>query len=247
MLANVPRPHSPPRVTIRGVFILNVSHAFMEKRVSFLIDGFNLYHSISQSAQGNEFRKCKWLDLGQLCHSTLHIINPDATLARIHYFTAIPHHLEKTNPDKLTRHRLYLRALTTQRDPAITIHEGRIRQQEIFVESNVSKNYIKHWREKGTDVALAVHLIYEAQLNVADEFVIISGDSDYVPLIQYFKLMFPDKNIRFAFPAGRPSSEIQKLAPLSFKLGADTYRSCQFPEVIKLPSGKKIYRPIEWS
>jgi hypothetical protein len=94
---------------------------------------------------------------------------------------------------------------------------------------------------------LALHLIYEAQLNLADEFVVISGDSDYVPLVRYFKLMFPNKNIRFAFPAGRPSNEIYELAPLSFKLGADSYRSCQFPEVIKLPSGKKIYRPKEWS
>jgi len=219
----------------------------MEKRVSFLIDGFNLYHSISEATQGNEFRKCKWLDLGQLCHSMLHIISPDAKIVHIHYFTAIPHHLEKTNPKKLTRHRLYLRALTSLRDPKITIHEGRIRQQEILIESNEGKNYIKHWREKGTDVALATHLIYEAQLNTADEFVVISGDSDYVPLIHYFKLMFPDKNIRFAFPAGRLSNEIHKLAPLSFKLSLDSYTSCQFPEVIKLPSGKNIYRPTEWS
>lgn len=219
----------------------------MGKRVSFLIDGFNLYHSISQATQGNDFRKCKWLDLGKLCHSTLHIINPEAMVARIHYFTAIPHHLEKINPNKLARHWLYLRALTSSRNPKITIHKGRIRQQEILIESNDTKNYVKLWREKGTDVALATHLIYEAQLNAADEFVIISGDSDYVPLVHYFKLMFPDKNIRFAFPAGRLSNEIHKLAPLSFKLSIDSYKSCQFPEIIKLPSGKNIYRPTEWS
>ena len=219
----------------------------MEKRVSFLIDGFNLYHSISQAAHGNEFRKCKWLDLGQLCRSTLHIISPKATIVSIHYFTATPHHLEKTNPNKLARHRLYLRALSSLRGPTITIHQGRIRQQEILIECSTGKTYIKHWREKGTDVALATHLIYEAQLNMADEFVVISGDSDYVPVIRYFSLMFPNKNVRFAFPAGRPNNEIHKLAPLSFKLSADSYQSCQFPEVIKLPSGKNIYRPTQWS
>jgi hypothetical protein len=67
----------------------------MEKRVSFLIDGFNLYHSISQATQGDEFRKCKWLDLGQLCHSTLHIVDSKAKIARIHYFTATRTTLKK--------------------------------------------------------------------------------------------------------------------------------------------------------
>ena len=142
---------------------------------------------------------------------------------------------------------MYLRALTSLRNPAITIHKGRIRQQEIWVETSNGKNYIKHWREKGTDVALAAHLLYEAQLNIADEFIVISGDSDYIPLISYFRLMFPNKNVRFAFPAGRPSKEIQQLVPLSFKFSADSYHSCQFPDVIKLPSGKNIQRPFEWS
>jgi len=247
MLADVPRPHSPPRVTIRGVFYFKLTPCTMGVRVSFLIDGFNLYHSINPSTQGSNFQKYKWLDLSQCCQSTLHIIDAHAEIARIHYFTATPYHLQTTNPKKLARHRLYIRALSALRNPSITINEGRIRQQQIINESCEGKKYLKIWREKGTDIALAMHLIYETQQDIADQFVIISGDSDYVPLIQYFKLMFPTKIIRFGFPAGRFSSELQQLAPLSFKLSLDTYKSCQLPDKIKLPSGKHIHRPTEWT
>lgn len=219
----------------------------MGVRVLFLIDGFNVYHSINPSNLGSDYNKYKWLNLKQCCHNTLHIIHTQAEITQIHYFTATPQHLQLTNPGRLHRHRLYLRALNSLRNPSIKIHEGKIRQQQVITESNEGKKYVKIWREKGTDIALAMHLIYEAQQDVADQFVIMSGDSDYAPLIHYFRLMFPTKLIRFVFPAGRFSSELQKLAPLSFKLSLDTYKSCQLPDRITLASGKFIYRPIEWT
>ena len=50
-------------------------------RVSFFIDGFNLYHSLKDYA-----RDCRWLDLRKLCESYL---RENEQLGDVYYFTAV--------------------------------------------------------------------------------------------------------------------------------------------------------------
>ena len=112
-------------------------------RVIGLVDGFNLYHSL-QDDPGH-----KWLDLGKLLTGLLHCYPSPAKLVDIHYFTALPFYLQQTNPGRLSRHQIYLRALSARRNPSVTTYLGEIRQHQLEVAIPGGKTWTKVWREKG--------------------------------------------------------------------------------------------------
>ena len=218
----------------------------MSPRVGFFVDGFNLYHSLATLAKESGDQSVKWLNLAGLAHGTLPLVSPSASLRSLHYFTALPEHLYLTEPGRLRRHQAYLRALTAHGEVRPAIVLGRIMQQQVSIQVagvNVSGRV---WREKGTDVALAMALLREASLGDMDEAVIISGDADYLPAVKVFREMYPLIGLRFAFPRGRASKELSREAPASFTLNSAAYRSHRLPNRIRLPSGKYLHCPSEW-
>ena len=71
-------------------------------RTAFVIAGFNVYHSLvdaSKSLGLPDESGTKWLNLRGLCESYLPVFGTDATLAGVHYFSALAHHLQSTHPD----------------------------------------------------------------------------------------------------------------------------------------------------
>ena len=218
----------------------------MSTRVGFFVDGFNLYHSVTKLAQETSDESVKWLDLQGLARGILPLISPSASLASIHYFTALPEHLYLADPGRLQRHRTYMRALTAHGSVRPAIILGRIAQQQVQVRTASGEITGSIWREKGTDVALAMALLREASKGDMDEAVIISGDADYLPAVKVFREMYPDVGLRFAFPRGRASKELLREAPNSFTLTSAAYYSHRLPERIRLPSGKFLHCPAEW-
>jgi len=218
----------------------------MRPRVGFFVDGFNLYHSVAKVAQETADESVKWLDLQGMARGILPLVSPTATLASIHYFTALPEHLYLTDPGRLSRHRTYLRALTAHGSMRSSIILGRIAQQQVQVKTPIGEVAGCIWREKGTDIALAMALLREASKGDLDEAVIISGDADYLPAIKVFREMYPHLGLRFAFPRGRASKELTREAPNSFTLTSAAYLSHRLPERIRLPSGKWLHCPAEW-
>lgn len=73
-------------------------------RVSFFIDGFNVFHALDCN---KSYYKYKWLDYSALarCFTT-----SKDTIADIYYFTAYA----EWEPAKKVRHQLLIRALTMQ-------------------------------------------------------------------------------------------------------------------------------------
>ena len=162
------------------------------------------------------------------------LFRPPASLASIHYFTALPEHLYLADPGRLRRHRTYLRALTAHGSLRPSIILGRIAQQQVQVRTASGEITGSIWREKGTDVALAMALLREASKGDLDEAV------------KVFREMYPDIRLRFAFPRGRASKELLREAPNSFTLTSAAYLSHRLPERIRLPSGKFLHCPAEW-
>jgi hypothetical protein len=218
----------------------------MRPRVGFFVDGFNLYHSVAKVAQETADESIKWLDLQGMARGILPLVSPTATLASIHYFTALPEHLYLTDPGRLSRHRTYLRALTAHGSMRSSIILGRIAQQQVQVKTPSGEVAGCIWREKGTDIALAMALLREASKGELDEAVIISGDADYLPAIKVFREMYPHLGLRFAFPRGRASKVLSRETPNSFTLTSAAYLSYRLPERIRLPSGKWLHCPAEW-
>ena len=69
-------------------------------RIAFLVDGFNLYHSLKDASfrLGLRGAGTRWLDLRSLCASFLHAIGGGAQLSSIFYFSALARHLEARGP-----------------------------------------------------------------------------------------------------------------------------------------------------
>jgi hypothetical protein len=80
-------------------------------RTVFLIDGFNLYHSVKEASRDLRGVSTKWLDIASLCKSYLYIIGNKAQLQGIYYFSALARHLEAANPGVTSRHQAFIRCL----------------------------------------------------------------------------------------------------------------------------------------
>ncbi len=211
------------------------------QRTVFLVDGFNLYHSIEEAAREAPDSTIKWLDLPKLLKAQLPNIGKKAVFKEIHYFTAFAGHLLKDDPEKVSRHKAYVRALTASK---VKAHLGKFKRKQAYCPT--CKEYIKVYEEKETDVAIASLLLKLAFKEDLDIAVLVTGDTDLAPAVRDFQNLFPQKRVLFAFPYKRKNKELAKLAPGSFVLGKETYTKYQFPKEVRLPSGKKVKKPDKW-
>ncbi len=207
----------------------------------FFVDGFNLYHSIERAQKAFPAPSHKWLDLNALARANLLSLGPTEVLVGVHYFTAYADHLVLTNPDKVTRHRAYVRALTAS---GVVAHFGHFKAKDTWIES--AQAYHRIWQEKATDVGIVSEVFLQAHRDAFDVAVIVSGDADYAPAIPVFQALHPQKRLVFAFPYDRKNKELDRLAPGSFTLGRESYAAHQFPTAVRLPSGKFVVCPHAW-
>lgn len=210
--------------------------AEMSRAITWLVDGFNLHHSILQSTVAGA-APALWIDPMALADGHQYLMGKDTHVGRVEYFSAMPHHLRGTDPATLERHRLHLRALTARR-PACALHLGHF-QPRRGLEGRV-------WQEKGTDMAMAAAAMRVCLGNPGAGLVIVSGDSDFVPLARLIQEQWPRVELRFAFPAHRASRRLREICPGSFSLSPASYLAAQLPLRVRLPSGKFVECPVEW-
>jgi hypothetical protein len=209
-------------------------------RVAFLVDGFNLYHSILQLNRDTGYRT-KWLDLFSLCRSYLHLFGRDAELASVNYFSALPYHLGSTAPGKISRHKRYLRCLE---DSGAIVELGRFKEKQVFC-TKCRTHFLKH-EEKETDVAIAMKMLELVITGKCEIAVILSGDTDLSPAVEKCLDLSPSKKIVFAFPYARKNKELLKLSPQSFSISQKQYIRHQFPNPYVLRDGNKVHKPSTW-
>ena len=207
-------------------------------RVIFLIDGFNLYHSIIAIKKVHNVT-VKWLNIHSLCQSCLHIIGSKATIEKIYYFSAYAYHLN--DPDIIQRHSDYIECLkSTGIEPIL----GRFKTRDINC-SLCRRWFIKH-EEKETDIAIAAKLLEVLAKGKCDTAVLVTGDTDLIPAIKTANLLYPNCNVLCAFPFRRKNEELKAVAPNSFKLHLNRYINNQFLNPVNLPNGQVIYKPASW-
>jgi uncharacterized LabA/DUF88 family protein len=210
-------------------------------RAMFFYDGFNLYHSLDRVIRTTPELAVKWLDLTGLAHEHLSAARFSHTLVGVHYFTAYAEHLALTDPDKISRHRTYVRALTAT---GVVHHLGHFKPKQIWIEA--LGRYERIWQEKATDIGIVAEVFRQAARDAFDTAVIVSGDADYAPAVPVFHELFPGKRLLFAFPFDRKNKELARAAPDSFTLSRESYARHQFPEAVRLPSGKFVVCPHAW-
>lgn len=152
------------------------------KRISFYIDGFNLYYGRLKPNPA-----LKWLDLDAMARR----LRPQDTI-HVRYFTA----RVRAQPDAATRdrQRLYLRAMDAR--PTISVHYGRFRTHPKFMAlvnpptAGPRTVEVHKTEEKGSDVNLATMLLVDGVDGLYDEAVVISNDGDLAEAIRQANARF---------------------------------------------------------
>lgn len=216
----------------------------MPKSACFLVDGFNLYHSLRQ-IEGLTGNKVKWLDLNKLLSSYLQnvraALGERVDISSVYYFTALATHFAAVDRGIVNRHCTYISALESTGVRVVLSH---------FKAKDVKCPACKHgWKrheEKETDVAIAVKLIDALARNEGDAVVLISGDTDLLPAIRTAKGLFPQRKIGVGFPFNRRTTELEKTADFWFNIEQKHVQRSQFSAEVKLADGTTIHKPAPW-
>ncbi len=207
-------------------------------RVSFFIDGFNVFHSLDFCSihDPKKYHKYKWLDYAALAKC---FVSPKDTIIDIYYFTA---YADWSEP-KMERHKLLVRALETK---GIKVVLGKFKLRD--KECRLCKKVYQTYEEKQTDVNISIKLFQCAHNDTFDTGILISGDSDIVPAIRAVKESFPTKKIGLVIPIGRSAEEMKKVCDFHMKMKEIHLRSSQFPDSIIVDSLNNITvnRPKRW-
>ncbi|WP_164156464.1 NYN domain-containing protein [Sandarakinorhabdus rubra] len=185
----VPEAHIPfAEVYIREPYSVNILGRIVvpRERVALYVDGFNLYHALDALGPNH----LKWLNLRKL--GRLLIKSRSQVLVSVCYFSAYAEHLKGTEKEgSIHRHRAYVAALEAK---GVEFVKGNFARRELSYRGG--RRYRAKWQkheEKQTDVAIGVRVMADAIRDKFDTAMIVSNDTDMIPLFQAMAQIFPHK------------------------------------------------------
>ncbi len=201
------------------------------------IDGFNLYYRAAKPLG------LKWIDLRALSRSLF----PQDAIQRIHYFTA---HLSSRlgNEAQRQRQQTYLRALRTI--PELEVHLGYFtshrRTMPLADTSPLQYAEVLRTEEKGTDVNLAVQLVFDGFVGNFNHAVVLSNDADLAGAMSIVKNHLQLKVSLVNPDPGRESPRrLSSAATYVRRLRRSHLLQSQFPDRIRDERGE-IVKPAGW-
>jgi uncharacterized LabA/DUF88 family protein len=209
------------------------------------IDAFNLYYGALKRSP------YRWLDLQKLMSN----LYPAEQIIGIKYFTARVNALPG-NPDQPLRQQLYFRALKTLQSTSIIeghylSHKKRmpLANPPAYGAKTVEVIFTE---EKGSDVNLAAHLLFDGFKNVYDCAIVVSADSDLATPIEMVRKEL-GKTVIVQIPQliaanrkQRRSAKLQQVAT-NYRSGirAGVLAASQFPATITDKFGT-FTKPAAW-
>ena len=230
-------------------------------RVAFVVDGFNLYHSIRDAEKQVADRPQRWLDLRGFCEDYVRHFGRAAVLEGVYYFSALAKHLEGSKPDIANRHQAYLDAIRStgvqvtlasfkEREKHIPLRYCTFRlrpfRRPIRLALPGCSVVVKRAEEKETDVAIAAKMLELLHTQSAEAVVLVSGDTDLLPAIRTARKLFPAARVAVLFPFKRHNADLKQSVAQSFKVRKEQYARFQLPDPVVLPSGRAIHKPPRW-
>lgn len=204
----------------------------VKKRAAFYFDGFNLYHALDGLRQNH----LKWLSLDALAR--LLVPSRDEQVQSTVYFSAFLTH----KPEKLIRHRAYVRALEAIGVECVV---GRFKYSE--VECRRCSARWRSYEEKETDVNIGIRIVRDAFRNEFDVCYLVSADTDLAPAVRMLKREFLEKEfVSVATPRRPHSSEFLRLADRTTKIIERVLARCLLPAEISSAAHGIIRRPVDY-
>jgi hypothetical protein len=213
--------------------------ALSRKKAMVYVDGFNLYFGVLRA-----FPELKWFDI----QSFMDFIRPDEKVIGIRYFTALvdPHRHISPTRDRQKRYHKALRSCAR-----IEVIEGKYQLRQVNCRARCREPYDVP-EEKKTDVGIAVRMISDAIDCLMDRIVLVSGDSDLEPAVEWIRKRHPAIKITVYIPQA-PGDPRQRRNDTYRNMGVDAkplptadIHKFQFPDKVELGSGRMVERPNEW-
>lgn len=220
-------------------------------RLRFLVDGFNVYHGLKAAADDQcaedatplNQQGTRWFDLRQYCESFVADVCPSgSSIERIQYFSAFARHMQARHPDVVARHHSYIECL---QDQGIEVMMGQFKELKGRTCPKCGAPISRH-EEKETDVAMAANLMAAFAKNECDAAVLVTGDTDMVPVVKVARGVFPHKKIGFLFPYRRSNEELVKLADFHKRTKRKACFASQLPDPFVKADGSKVLKPASW-
>jgi hypothetical protein len=209
----------------------------------FYIDGFNLYNGLVRRAEAKELPapEHRWLNLGKLAQ----FLAPEAEISKVKYFTSrVKRRID--NPDAEIRQEVFLRALRSL--PNVEIHLGqfqRNKQWRRLVDDPSQSVRIIDFKEKGSDVNLATHLVHDALAGNCEMACVISSDSDLVEPVRVAGAHLPAGAIVFSPNVGKPARALARVATDSRQISDAALAACHLVDTLNDANGT-ITKPDSW-
>ncbi len=201
------------------------------RRAVAYIDGFNLYYGLRAAG----LKDSRWVDLYGLCSS---LLRTGERLELVRYFTS----WVRGSSVRAARQATYIDALRARGGVEIDFGHFLSNKARCFRCGNV---WTKR-EEKKTDVNIAVRLLEDASDDRFDTAMVVSGDSDLVPLVESVLHRFPHKRVLVAFPPRRRSSQLAQAASAALSIYPRTIRSSTLPDPVRTSSGVELHAPSGW-
>lgn len=204
----------------------------MNKRLALYVDGFNFYHAIHDLKRPH----LKWVNLFRLAQALSY---PNEQVVSVKYFSAYATWL----PDSHVRHREYVAALKACGVECVIAH---FKNKSVRC-GKCGKEWTSH-EEKETDVHLALKILADAEDDVFDRAILLTADSDLVPVIRMVKQRHPKKMITVAAPPKRHNHgrHLEQVADQYYQVGITKLAQSLLPEEVLNGGHVVARRPKEY-
>jgi len=202
----------------------------MNKVVTY-IDGFNLYNGLCDAG----LQKYLWLNVQHLAQSLLRF-NQELVMTK--YFTAPVINNKRKEEQQTT----YLEALETLN--YLEIFRGHFLPEPEKCPKCQHGYYIP--KEKMTDVNIAVQMLLDAYDNRFNTALLITADTDLVPVIEAIKSRYSDKRIIVCFPPKRISDHLKDVAHGYIHINNGHLGKSLFPPKVTRGDGYPLTKPSAW-
>lgn len=210
-----------------------------QPRTFVYVDGFNFYYG---AVKGTTL---KWLDYRALATVLLR----GHQIETVKYFTA----RVQDRPDDLglaQRQDAYIRALEAHSEVEVHLGQFKRRRKARPLADKLERGItefavVMDTEEKGSDVSLGVHLVWDACHGEMDVALILSNDSDFQTPVT----MAEEAGVRVVTVNPHKQSDQPRRLISSDKrtLNRRLLARCQLPNPVIDERGEQIRRPPEWS
>ena len=165
-------------------------------------------------------------------------------LEKVVYFTASP-----LNPAKSSRQGTFFNANRLINKERFEVVRGKYLEKKIICPSC---NYtIIRPEEKKTDVNISIRMIADCFQDKTDTLILVSGDSDLLPPIEFIQKNYPQKKIKVYFPPTIYSHNIEtnmrchKSKVVLLEKNLNRFLRCQMPDCVS-KNGVSYHIPEKW-